>query len=386
MHTDTQTEPPRPLTSYAKLIHDIDPTVNPVGVECSMRLQYNTLDHLARHTFRDEIAIAKEIEALEPGELRRITATYGRTHEFDAAAAHVRQPENTPTDEEPALTWWTHAGRLYVVNAERPFERPARMRAVAHGPIPTGEDDIAIKTLRKDLLPLSRVTIHRISREAREYVITPDTTEALELASTGRAGTDPGAFERWPTGSTGEQRYWLLSNRHRTSVWMAVDAAVSVKSLPRATLRNVPALPLGRTLQIAPDIPRPPRPAPRSYPWNPSNAASTRSALQALCADWSLNPRIFDFDLTETDTEEQAMQQLDECAAELRRRHHPQMRLDIEDAGTPRQLVVSIDTPHLADFPGEDIDWWTMQHGDATVALRRTALRLWLWNAAHTMP
>ena len=170
MHTVAHTESPRPLTGYAKLIHDIDPTVNPVGVECSMHLQYSTLDHLDWHTFRDEIAIAKGIETVKPGELRRIAATYDRTGEFDAAAAHVPQPENAPTDEAPALTLWTHADRLYVVNAEGPFDRPARMRAVAHRPIATGEDDIAINhqdTAQGAPPPLARDHPPNLTRSTR---------------------------------------------------------------------------------------------------------------------------------------------------------------------------------------------------------------------------
>ena len=57
---------------YAQhLIHEMDKTVNPAGVEGSMRSQYGTLDHLDRATFAEEIEIAKATEAEYPGHLRR---------------------------------------------------------------------------------------------------------------------------------------------------------------------------------------------------------------------------------------------------------------------------------------------------------------------------
>ena len=39
------------MSLYQKSIHDIDPSINPAGVEASMRLQYSTLDHLTHETF-----------------------------------------------------------------------------------------------------------------------------------------------------------------------------------------------------------------------------------------------------------------------------------------------------------------------------------------------
>ena len=33
--------------TYQEIIRDIDPAINPVGVEAAMRLQYSTLDHLS---------------------------------------------------------------------------------------------------------------------------------------------------------------------------------------------------------------------------------------------------------------------------------------------------------------------------------------------------
>ena len=42
---------PNKISLYQKSIHDIDPSINPAGVEASMRLQYSTLDHLTHETF-----------------------------------------------------------------------------------------------------------------------------------------------------------------------------------------------------------------------------------------------------------------------------------------------------------------------------------------------
>ena len=55
---------------YQEFIHELDPTVNPAGVEASMRLQYATLDHLSRDTFLKEINIAKMAEVDKQGFLK----------------------------------------------------------------------------------------------------------------------------------------------------------------------------------------------------------------------------------------------------------------------------------------------------------------------------
>ena len=73
------------LGGYADMILGIDDTVNPVGVECWMRLQYGTLDHLPRETFAAEAAMAKVGEELQPGSLREIAGTYGRAERYDIA-------------------------------------------------------------------------------------------------------------------------------------------------------------------------------------------------------------------------------------------------------------------------------------------------------------
>ena len=69
--------------TYQKTIAELDPTINPVGVEACMRLQYGTLDHLSHEEFKDEIAIARGCEKEEPGFLRQTAESYGMEREFD---------------------------------------------------------------------------------------------------------------------------------------------------------------------------------------------------------------------------------------------------------------------------------------------------------------
>lgn len=66
-------------TPYQHIILELDPKVDAVGVEASIRLRYGTLDHLSRDEFKKEIAIAKECEAAEPGYLKRCAESYGWT-------------------------------------------------------------------------------------------------------------------------------------------------------------------------------------------------------------------------------------------------------------------------------------------------------------------
>ena len=73
------------MSAYAKTIRKIDPTVNPIGVEASMQLQYGTLDHLSRGVFREEIELAKACELEEPGFLRRTADSFGMGEAFDQA-------------------------------------------------------------------------------------------------------------------------------------------------------------------------------------------------------------------------------------------------------------------------------------------------------------
>ena len=62
----------RPLLTnyYQNLIHWIDPSINPAGVEAIMRIEHTTLDHLPRSAFEQAVKLAREREALEPGYMR----------------------------------------------------------------------------------------------------------------------------------------------------------------------------------------------------------------------------------------------------------------------------------------------------------------------------
>ena len=55
---------------YARSIREMDESVNAVGVEAFMRLEYGTLDHLQKESFAREIELAKQAEQEEPGALR----------------------------------------------------------------------------------------------------------------------------------------------------------------------------------------------------------------------------------------------------------------------------------------------------------------------------
>jgi hypothetical protein len=68
--------------NYQTTIHELDPTVNPAGVEASMRLQFGTLDHLDREEFKREIEIAKTCEAEAPGYLKSVAECYGMAKAF----------------------------------------------------------------------------------------------------------------------------------------------------------------------------------------------------------------------------------------------------------------------------------------------------------------
>lgn len=71
------------LSHYERSIEKMDPAINPVGVEASMRLQYGTLDHLSRAEFLREIDVARTAEGLEPGYLRECAESYDRTEAFE---------------------------------------------------------------------------------------------------------------------------------------------------------------------------------------------------------------------------------------------------------------------------------------------------------------
>ena len=68
---------------YQNVIHDIDKTVNPAGVEANMRLIYGTLDHLPHQAFVEEVEIAKQCERDDPGHLKATADVEGLAEDFE---------------------------------------------------------------------------------------------------------------------------------------------------------------------------------------------------------------------------------------------------------------------------------------------------------------
>ena len=85
---------------YQETIHRLDPTVNPAGVEASMRLQYGTLDHLAKETFVEEIQVAKAAKGEQPGYLHRVADSYGLAQDYTEWEPKL-QSAPTPTPNPP---------------------------------------------------------------------------------------------------------------------------------------------------------------------------------------------------------------------------------------------------------------------------------------------
>lgn len=75
---------------YQELIHEIDPKVNPAGVEASMRLQFGTLDHLPREEFEREISVARMCEDEAPGYMRDVAASYGLGADFETWEREIK--------------------------------------------------------------------------------------------------------------------------------------------------------------------------------------------------------------------------------------------------------------------------------------------------------
>ena len=67
---------------YQTLLHELAPSVNPAGVEASMRLHYGTLNHLPRETFVAEAKLAADLEGKSPGILRKIAESMGMADDF----------------------------------------------------------------------------------------------------------------------------------------------------------------------------------------------------------------------------------------------------------------------------------------------------------------
>ena len=74
---------------YQDLIHQLDPKINPAGVEASMRLQFGTLDHRSREDFVAEIQIARECQEQDPDYLHGLAQSFGLAADFDRWAAQL---------------------------------------------------------------------------------------------------------------------------------------------------------------------------------------------------------------------------------------------------------------------------------------------------------
>lgn len=81
---------------YARSIREMDQTVNAVGVEAFMRIEYGTLDHLSREQFAQEIALANAEEAVRPGSMRLYAQadSPATLEEFDRFQQEFLQGEN----------------------------------------------------------------------------------------------------------------------------------------------------------------------------------------------------------------------------------------------------------------------------------------------------
>jgi hypothetical protein len=68
--------------SYQKLLRELAPSLNPAGVEASMRLHYGVLNHLPRDIFVAEALLAADLEIGSPGILRKIAESMGMGEDF----------------------------------------------------------------------------------------------------------------------------------------------------------------------------------------------------------------------------------------------------------------------------------------------------------------
>lgn len=71
-------------TAYADIISNIDPTINPYGVQGSIRLANLRMSSMWEFEFEEEIALAKQLHAQDPKFLRSVAASFGMVDEFDA--------------------------------------------------------------------------------------------------------------------------------------------------------------------------------------------------------------------------------------------------------------------------------------------------------------
>lgn len=69
---------------YADIISKIDSTINPYGVQGSIRLADLRMSSMMEFQFKEEIELAKQLHAQDPEFLRSAAASFGMTAEFDA--------------------------------------------------------------------------------------------------------------------------------------------------------------------------------------------------------------------------------------------------------------------------------------------------------------
>ena len=90
------------MTYAQKVIAQIDPGINPVGVEEHMRAHFGTLDHLSHAEFVAETKLARTCEEQQPGYLRqcafcdeRSFDEWQREHGMEDAISriHVAKPQ-----------------------------------------------------------------------------------------------------------------------------------------------------------------------------------------------------------------------------------------------------------------------------------------------------
>ena len=101
-------------STYQRIIHDIDPTVNPAGVEAFMRLEYHTLDHLPRSKFADEIELAKAMFLQNPEKLRQAAESYSMGQDYDRWELQLRQTETKPAPATPVAPRERRTSMEYV--------------------------------------------------------------------------------------------------------------------------------------------------------------------------------------------------------------------------------------------------------------------------------
>jgi hypothetical protein len=69
---------------YADIISRIDPTINPYGVQGSIRLANLRMSSMWEFQFEEEIELAKQLHAQDPEFLRSAASSFGMADEFDS--------------------------------------------------------------------------------------------------------------------------------------------------------------------------------------------------------------------------------------------------------------------------------------------------------------